>query len=110
MSVLAGHAGIELRDDLLPASTFKRGVAEVGRGLEVDGAVEPDVRGVIFCGQTHQERAGHAGGLALAEVSLGVEQLPDMSATADGAGVLGKRRKAFIGEGCWCRQGLLFLA
>ena len=27
------------RDDLLPAGGFERGIAEVGRGLEVGGAV-----------------------------------------------------------------------
>ncbi|MNY81673.1 hypothetical protein D3C86_2233550 [compost metagenome] len=55
MPVLAGYAGIELRDDLLPASAFERGVSEVGRGFEVSAAVEPDVRRIIVGGQTHQK-------------------------------------------------------
>ncbi len=99
MPVLAGHAGIELRDDLLPASAFQRGVGEVGRGREGFAAVEPDVRSIAVSGQAHQKRTRHGGRLGLAEISLGVEQLPGMTATADGTGVLGERRKTFIGEG-----------
>ena len=41
MPVLAGHTGIELRDDLLPAGAFERGIAEVGRCRERAGAVNP---------------------------------------------------------------------
>ena len=46
MPVLAGHAGIELRDDLLPAGAFERCVSEIGRGrtrLE-------DFQGIVGCG------------------------------------------------------------
>lgn len=72
MSVLAGHAGIELRDDLLPAGAFERGVAEVGRWREIAGAVEPDVRcGIIGCAHAQQKRTGDCRLLARAEVGLG---------------------------------------
>lgn len=36
MPMLAGDAGIELRDDLLPAGAVERSVGEIVRGVEGD--------------------------------------------------------------------------
>jgi len=84
-----------LRDHLLPAIAVKGAIAEVGRGAGARIAVEPHIR---LRADTHQERACHLRGRADAQIGLAPQQLPGVAATADGAGIDGKRCKAFVGQ------------
>ncbi len=97
--VLAGHAGIELRDDLLPAGAFERGVTEVGRDLEVGGAGRPDVGDRSSAVNRIRKRAGHAGGLALAEISLASSNCQAWPPRLTELSILGERREAFHRRG-----------
>src|SRR5450830_879640 len=66
VTVLAGPAGIELRDHLLPAGRDQRLVSEVGGGGKALAAVEPDVR--FSAVHPHQQRAAAGRRLAHAQV------------------------------------------